>query len=437
MDKVALNLFDHWSGFTKKTAKFFERTKAVLNGLGIPPDGMKIIMFISSAYMGEVKVFNSNNESYVLAEYVNTTDEKLAKEQLALLLKIPKEQSLFALSRIESSISYDDFGVIPEGSEEICLYGAAAECVHLGSSNKLITELLEQIIAYCNGVMGSQNFAYDEQILSNLVYTALKKQIDVDFYNTLAASDYEKKVASGGIILIGENTPCSLKIAFREKYPLEIHNVRQIRKLLELTAGDNYLISKKGKVVGVGGLLENCEIIRFNGHQRWSYFNGNREILSYKVGKYSLFSDDEKSYALQLPAGFICKDNKKHFNHIINDIKNQRHGAILIITDGAQGEVERLRKLNRGYAITPVDLKQGDGKKLLSSMTSIDGAIIVDTNFICFGIGMILDGIAVKPGLSSRGSRYNSSKCYVDNKERGKYAAVIISEDDTVDIYYR
>ena len=91
----------------------------------------------------------------------------------------------------------------------------------------------------------------------------------------------------------------------------------------------------------------------------------------------------------------------------------------------------------RGYAIEPVDLKLPGNKNLLSSITAIDGAIFLDTNLVCFGVGVILDGIAVNTGLSARGARYNSAQCYIDNKGYEEVAAVVVSDDETTDIIYK
>jgi hypothetical protein len=44
--------------------------------------------------------------------------------------------------------------------------------------------------------------------------------------------------------------------------------------------------------------------------------------------------------------------------------------------------------------------------------------------------------MAVKTGLSARGARYNSAQCYIDNKGYEKFVAVVVSDDETIDILY-
>ena len=71
---------------------------------------------------------------------------------------------------------------------------------------------------------------------------------------------------------------------------------------------------------------------------------------------------------------------------------------------------------------------------LIRSITSIDGATLLDDSGVCHSIGVILDGTASDKGTSERGARYNSAIRYVEFKKR-KCVAIIISEDGMVDLY--
>jgi hypothetical protein len=177
-------------------------------------------------------------------------------------------------------------------------------------------------------------------------------------------------------------------------------------------------------------------LFTFNGHQRWSYYKNAKELLSYKEGKYTFIFDNHRNFLFSFPKNFISDNNYKYFNSILHAIRQQKHGTILIISDEAQIEVERLCKFGRGYAIKPVDLKSPGGRTLLSSITAIAGAIFLDTDFLCYGVGVILDGIAVSTGLNARGARYNSAQCYIDNKEHQKFTAVVVSDDESIDILH-
>ena len=116
--------------------------------------------------------------------------------------------------------------------------------------------------------------------------------------------------------------------------------------------------------------------------------------------------------------------------HCINTLVLEHKGGILVISDHAKAEAERLK--NQSITIAPMALTPDNVKKL----SSIDGAILADADCICYSIGTILDGIANDNGNSERGSRYNSSVRYCDYRRslNEKVVVVVISEDGMVDI---
>jgi len=203
-----------------------------------------------------------------------------------------------------------------------------------------------------------------------------------------------------------------------------------------MTSDELFLIANGGFIIGIGSSAEQCDTFKFYDHQCWSYYKNGIELLSYKEGKYTFLFGNYRNFAFDFPKDFIKDDCIHYINSLLNEIKYQKHGTLLIVTDEAQAEVERLCALERGYAIYPVDLKKHESKLFLNSITSIDGAAFTDTSLICYGVGIILDGIAVKAGKSSRGARYNSARCYIDGKTPEKYTAVVISSDETIDIIY-
>jgi len=69
----------------------------------------------------------------------------------------------------------------------------------------------------------------------------------------------------------------------------------------------------------------------------------------------------------------------------------------------------------------------------LLMLSSIDGAVLVDSEGICHAAGAILDGEAVRgKGTRSRGARYNSAIRYIH--EKSECLAVVISEDGTINL---
>ena len=433
MESKIIRLFASWDRFLPKLMHASQRTLAHLSDLGIPAEDVRIIVFLSSEEYGELRYFDSEGGRHAIREYIDVAEESAAEERLSELFGICRSNSVFSfdLHSIQRT-AYDEFGIIHQDSGEVIASGAVIECPHLASSG-IVFELLTQFAGYFKSILDIENYEFREYALTNLVYASLKKTINVDVFNTLAASQYERRVAFGGILLVGEGMQYDLMMRFKEKYPLETKNVRQIRKLLEMTTDKLRLIVLDGQVVGLGA-CEGCELFQFNGHQKWSYYAGGRELLTYKEGKYTLILSGKENFYPDFPEGFIKPGDAGHLNSILHEIRQQKHGTLLIISDEAETEVNRLSMLGRGYEIDPIDLKESENRKLLASITSIDGALFTDTSFVCYGVGVILDGIAIKPGLSYRGSRYNSAKCYIDGKEGGKYVSVVISEDETIDI---
>jgi len=439
MDDKSSQLFGNWHVYIQKMSELYARLGALFIDLGIAKGDVKIISFISSVRRGEIRYYDSNGISRGSRHYLQTDDKHTAEGHLAELFDIEKEHSIFTFEIHSDNVdTYDEFGVVHQHYEDVFSYGVVLQYTKLGSST-VILELLTQISFYCRNILDNEKFEIEEYMLANIVYVALKKKIDIDFYNTLASSYYEKRVASGGILLTGETEQCDLQISFRERYPLDVNNVKQIRKLLEMTTSDLFLISKNGQAIGLGGYGDvsgDFELFTFNGHQRWSYYRNYKELVSYKEGKYTFVLDNTRSFISHFPKRIINVKNYKYLNMVLHEIRQHKHGTVLIITDEAQAEVERLCRFGRGYAIKPIDLKTPDSRKLLPSITLIDGAIFLDTNFLCYGIGIILDGIAVTTGLSARGARYNSAQCYIDNKNNEKFTAIVISDDETIDILY-
>jgi len=439
MDKQISERFDNWSIYTQKMSELFARLNELLTDLGITKANVKIITFISSMMHGEIRFYDSHGALCTSADYLTTDDRQAAEDHLTKLFDIKKELTIFNFELHSANLNaYDEFGLIHRKHNEIYSYGIAVQS-HLLEYSKIIFELMSQISSYCKKIMDDKKFEFEKYMLANLIYIALKKQIDIDFYNTLSALPYEKRIATGGILLVNETQPYELKINFKEQYPLEIKNVKQIRKLLEMATNRLLLAVKNSNAIGICDYEycdKNSDFFIFHGHQMWSYYENSKELLSYKEGKYTFIFGDNKNFSSHFPNKFISENNYKYLNSILHEIRQQKHGTLLIISDTAHPEVERLCKLGRGYAIAPLDLKIPRSRALLASITSIDGAIFLDTNLVCYGIGIILDGIAVKTGLSSRGARYNSAQCYIDNKDFESFVAVVISDDETIDILY-
>jgi DNA integrity scanning protein DisA with diadenylate cyclase activity len=109
------------------------------------------------------------------------------------------------------------------------------------------------------------------------------------------------------------------------------------------------------------------------------------------------------------------------------EASEQKHGTMVVVSTGAEGEAKRLQKQATG--IEPIKLTP----QIVKSVTSIDGAVLIDTTSTCYAIGVILDGLASKHGTPSRGARYNSAIRYVETSQY-PCIAIVISEDGTIDL---
>lgn len=127
-----------------------------------------------------------------------------------------------------------------------------------------------------------------------------------------------------------------------------------------------------------------------------------------------------------------------------------RHGAVLIFSDPDFIRSEALRLAKRGKCgiilEPPVNLI--DNGKIIPSFyrfTDIDGALLIDFAGICYACGVILDGIRIESGNAARGARFNSTKAYVESRNKinindmresnSPIIGIVKSEDGMLDIF--
>jgi hypothetical protein len=117
---------------------------------------------------------------------------------------------------------------------------------------------------------------------------------------------------------------------------------------------------------------------------------------------------------------------------IVEKAAEQKHGTMIVISDAAKSEANRLA--DQSTLIEPTLLSE---ENILLMLTSIDGAVLVGPTGTCHAVGVILDGKAVAgKGTRARGSRYNSAIKYIATEEEkeNKCLAVVISEDGMINL---
>ena len=261
-----------------------------------------------------------------------------------------------------------------------------------------------------------------------------------DSLNTISSLKYESSDACGKMIIARRNhVNIRVEIEFKQGY--SIRRPRLIRKLLELTNDDLCLLCDAAYVYGIGREIgeynpTNEDLFQINipGHYQWELIHDRKKLLQSKYGMpylpKAVFSQEEFNSRTSRIFKDLSEKKLSELYHCINTLVLEHKGGILVISDHAKDEAERLK--NQSISIVPIALTPDNIRKL----SSIDGAILVDADCICYSIGTILDGIANDNGNSERGSRYNSSVRYCDYRRslNEKVVVVVISEDGMVDI---
>ena len=261
-----------------------------------------------------------------------------------------------------------------------------------------------------------------------------------DSLNTISSLKYESLDACGKIIIARRNhVNVRVEIEFEQGY--SIRRPRLIRKLLELTNDDMCLLCDAAYIYGIGRQIgeynptnEDLFQINFPGHYQWELIHDRKKLLQSKYGMpylpKAVFSQEEFNSRTSRIFKDLPVKKISELYHCINTLVLEHKGGILVISDHAKDEAERLK--NQSISISPMALTPDNIKKL----SSIDGAILVDADCVCYSIGTILDGIANDNGNTERGSRYNSSVRYCDYRRslNEKVVVVVISEDGMVDI---
>ena len=238
--------------------------------------------------------------------------------------------------------------------------------------------------------------------------------------------------------LPGKDINVDYIISYKE--PISITNSRHIRKLLETTNNDSFLISDSDAVFGLGKikpLSKDNYYVEFYGYGKWAFFVDKNCIMEYENGiphlpKIEFCIDEFKNRFFEcFGHDKETEINVEMYSNIINAVVQEHTGAIIVISNNAEVESHRLSKQS-----TPIEIEKLDEKKI-RSLIKIDGAILADSKLNCFSFGVILDGLANSSiGTPARGSRYNSSYRYCNTRKLNgdKLLIVVVSDDGMVDL---
>lgn len=267
-----------------------------------------------------------------------------------------------------------------------------------------------------------------------------------DDFNQVSMSTLERSEAKGGL-LIGKAGHPQVEVSLELQTPVLSSNHRAFRKLIEISDVGLDLLYDDGFLFGFGHIRDSSISaddvhfrVQITGRAQWSLSSGTDTLMVVTSEKPGLPKTASTHFRVDLQSvlkaqfGFIDANKPARLIALVEAARRQTHGTMLVISDHAEEESRRLE--TQSTRIKPIELTP----IIMERITTIDGAVIISTDGICYAMGAILDGIIGEgEGNSARGSRFNSAVKYLTySEQRGlKCIIVVISEDGMVDILPR
>lgn len=276
---------------------------------------------------------------------------------------------------------------------------------------------------------------------------ALYENINLSLLNILSELSYTtyEKSNSEGLIYFTNNIS---NVDFQFKFDnfedfgfFSQNNMKLIRKLLELSSVKKGLgiITDTNRIYGIGSIKPGYMNynVSFEDDHKWILSKDDVELLTMKdnsvlFANSRLTSSNFNNYISNIFPQLEDTDISSDIFAIIKTLIKQQKGTILVVMKDAEKYINRYRDL--AMLIEPVKLDEKNVEKL----SSIDGAIIMDENCICYGFGVVLDGIDTGSGNRGRGSRYNSSERfynYCKNENNADLFIFILSDDGNYNFF--
>lgn len=278
---------------------------------------------------------------------------------------------------------------------------------------------------------------------------SLYENINLSLLNVisdLSYQTYEKGETQGMIYFTNDKSNADYLFEFQnyEDYGFFLQdNLKLLRKLLELTDVKSGIgiISDTNRIYGIGSVKSGCfcHSVIFEDDHKWTLFDEENELLAMKNSSPVFVSNlmtkrDFVNYASRIfpEKADSEKDEISTMYNIIKALIKQKKGTILVIMKDAEKHIHKYQDLS--MIIKPVPLDERNVEKL----SSIDGAIIMDENCVCYGFGVVLDGLDTGTGNRARGSRYNSSERFFNlykNEENTGLIVFILSDDGNYNFF--
>jgi DisA bacterial checkpoint controller nucleotide-binding len=259
-----------------------------------------------------------------------------------------------------------------------------------------------------------------------------------DAINAVATTGYEKRVGVGRLIVAEPDSEHVRRdLILTEAVP--VREIRTLRKLLETSRIHGAALLTDGSdAYGLGELQETYDPgtesafeIVVTGHGNWDLRHSGTVLMSVENGvphlpRQRVSRDRFNDIARRVfaPTGGC---NLEALWALTEAAADAEHGTMIVVSSHASDEGARLR----GQALN-VDPSRVEAD-LVRQLTSIDGAVLVDTSAAVVAIGVILDGIATAAGDRSRGARYNSAVRYMASASAAT-VIILVSEDGMVNL---
>lgn len=268
-----------------------------------------------------------------------------------------------------------------------------------------------------------------------------KQYVHADMFNRLNVISsllYEGARGVGRLMLADPSSP-SIEHLIRFRTPVNFHDPRWARKVLQLAGPHAALIADHERVYGLGRLSptynpedQSVFTVDFLDHYNWELRCGDLVLMRSLYGEPSLPSEvvEEDAFTSNLARLFpeSTEDERTRIWDLFNAAARQKLGSMIVVAEDAESEAARLSR--QGTSIEAAQMSVD----LLRQASSIDGSILLDPHGYCHAIGVILDGVANEHCTPSRGSRFNSAVRYVST-DHVRRLAIVVSDDRTVNVF--
>ncbi|MDJ0520805.1 MAG: diadenylate cyclase [Planctomycetota bacterium] len=254
--------------------------------------------------------------------------------------------------------------------------------------------------------------------------------------NTISSLRYEGQSSRGQILIsVPEHDAIVCKVRFQRPVPMSDHVA--VRKLLETHQPGYSLLSDGNTIYGLGheNLMSsipdrNLFNVGFLQHYTWELAYGLRPLMRVSYGHPRLpeasLRRDVFAELVGRVFGDLPREQVESLWALAEAATRQEHGTLLVISENAVSEAQRLAQ--QSARITPTQIDEAG----VLALTAVDGALLADPSATVHAFSVILDGQASTKANPARGARYNSALRYVHASEV-PCLAVVVSEDGTVD----